>query len=154
MKVKRMLYSVCLIALIIMFSGCTEANNQKPNFPSAHVQYFAKYGWTLKNYEAVNQYERGALLGVKEHYNMLMNDAKLDLAPYASKEIIESGYDLEEAVGPYNDIIGYVLECDGKIIGSYLELQQETLNGDVYDITKGPTVPIVKPGDVMTKFQN
>ncbi|SEO01864.1 hypothetical protein SAMN05518847_105266 [Paenibacillus sp. OV219] len=62
----------------------------------------------------------------------------------------ESGYDLGEAVGPYNDVIGYVLECEGKVIGGYLTLQTETLNGDIYNITKGPSVPIVNRKDVLT----
>ncbi|WP_164545597.1 DUF4830 domain-containing protein [Paenibacillus albus] len=122
---------------------------RKPNFPAAHVEYFKSYGWTLKEYEAVNTYESGSLLLSKEHYDLLVNEGKLDLAPCASKDIIESGYDLEETVGPYNDIIGYIVECEGKTIGGYLTLQTETLHGDIYDITTGPTVPIVNREDAL-----
>jgi hypothetical protein len=51
----------------------------------------------------------------------------VDLASFLDREVIETGYILQEKTTTYNQIVGYILESDHKIIGGYLAFKQRLL---------------------------
>jgi hypothetical protein len=56
---------------------------------------------------------------------------------------------LSDSVGVYNNILGIILESDHEIIGSYLKVDQEILNGTIYQNLDGPIFPIMNREQVI-----
>lgn len=54
----------------------------------------------------------------------------VDLTPYIDKEVIETGYILQEKTATYNQIVGYILESGDEIIGGYLVFNHEAEQAD------------------------
>jgi hypothetical protein len=59
---------------------------------------------------------------------------------------------LSESVGEYNYILGVILESDGKVIGSYLKVNQQILTGSIYQIIEGIPLPIMSREQVMKRL--
>lgn len=118
------------------------------------VELFERYGWTIKSFSEESKYAPGSFPDLKEHYELLVKKGKINLEQYINEEIIETGYLFEESVGPFNYVLGYLLESEGKIIGSYLTINQQNLNGSVYEIITGPTIPIANKENVLIQVKS
>jgi hypothetical protein len=83
-----------------------------------------------------------------DHVEDIKKEGNFDLKPYFNKEVIETGYILNESFINYNEVIFYILESEGNIIGGYLKFNNEVLEGSIYKLIDGKTLPIMNRQEI------
>jgi hypothetical protein len=123
--------AITLSVILALLSGCSdtkkehvETGNQK------HIAYLKDYGWSIDRFSIEVKYAAGTLRDYNEHLDTIRTEGQLDLTPFLHEEVIETGYILQEKTYRYNQIVGYIFESGGEIIGGYLEFNNEVSQSD------------------------
>ncbi|RUS48261.1 DUF4830 domain-containing protein [Cohnella sp. AR92] len=133
-----------------MLAGCKENLEARTEyFDKKHVDFLSDYGWRIDRFGSEMKYAPRTMAAFPEHLSIVKAEGHVDLAAYSDKEVIETGYILKEQTDRYNQIVGYIFESEGKIIGSYLEFNQEITdsNGTVR-VERGETTPLLRKAEV------
>ncbi|MHA0858495.1 DUF4830 domain-containing protein [Paenibacillus sp. CMAA1364] len=137
---------------MIILPGCAEKEKgieSLENYNKQHVTYLKEYGWSIKRFTSETKYAAETLRSYEEHVNTIRSQGKVDLTPFLDKEVLETGYILNEKTDHYNQIVGYILESGEEIIGSYLEFNHEIEQKDgIIRIDIGVTTPIFKYNEI------
>lgn len=132
MRVKWLFF----LFLLVGAAGCrSEEEEQSVQaqtilYNQSHVSYLEQHGWNIERFASEFKYSPGTLASFTEHVGDLRTKAHFDLLPYADQEVRETGYILRETTHTYNVITAYLIEADGKIIGSYLVFEQQKQDAD------------------------
>ncbi|MCJ8010862.1 DUF4830 domain-containing protein [Paenibacillus sp. KQZ6P-2] len=126
MKTKWMVFLILLLCV----TGCkgSDTSEQVIVFNKDHTRYLEQYGWSIDRFASETKYAPGTLASFREHLKEMTDKGKLDISAYVNQEVVETGYVLRETTPGYNLITAYILESDGKWIGSYLVFSHETLD--------------------------
>ncbi|MGO4107113.1 DUF4830 domain-containing protein [Paenibacillus sp. YAF4_2] len=135
---------VALIVILIILTGCTEDKKEHVEIGNQqHIAYLKDYGWNIDRFGSEIKYAARTLRDYKEHMDTIRTQGQVDLTPFLNQEVIETGYILKEKTNQYNQIVGYILESHGKIIGGYLEFNNEIEQVDgTIRIEPGKVTPI------------
>lgn len=120
------------IFMLVILAGCNEQNDEvvRELHKEQHIKYFEDYGWNIDQFASEFKYTASSLESFKSHVNDIEESGQVDLTPYYDKEVIETGYILQERTVTYNKIVGYILESGDEIIGGYLEFNHEAEQTD------------------------
>ncbi|KOR90187.1 DUF4830 domain-containing protein [Paenibacillus solani] len=120
------------IFMLVILVGCNEQKDEIVTelHKEQHINYLKDYGWSIDRFASDFKYAASSLESFKSHVNDIEELGQVDLAPYFDKEVIETGYILQEKTMTYNKIVGYILESDDEIIGGYLEFNHEAEQED------------------------
>lgn len=120
------------IFMLVILVGCNEQNDEvvRELHKEPHIKYLKDYGWNIDRFGSEFKYAASSLESFKSHLNDIEELGEVDLTPYYDKEVIETGYILQEKTVTYNKIVGYILESGDEIIGGYLEFNHEAEQAD------------------------
>lgn len=120
------------IFMFVILVGCNEQSDEivRELHKEQHIKYLKDYGWNIDRFASDFKYAASSLESFKSHVNDIEESGHVDLTPYYDKEVIETGYILQEKTMTYNKIVGYILESDDEIIGGYLEFNHEAEQDD------------------------
>jgi len=120
------------VFMLVILVGCNEQNDDIVTelYSEQHIKYFEDYGWNIDRFASEFKYAASSLESFKSHLNDIEESGQVDLTPYYDKEVIETGYILQERTMTYNKIVGYILESGDEIIGGYLEFNHEAEHED------------------------
>lgn len=135
---------IFLILFVLILAGCKEDKKEYRGFYNKiHTDYLQKSGWNAERFASETKYAAGTLKDYKEHVNTIRTDGQFDLTPFLDKDVIETGYVLKEKTDLYNQIVAYILESGGEVIGGYLEFNHEVVQPDgVIQVNAGQTTPM------------
>ncbi len=136
--------------MLLVLTGCEE-NKLEPIeiYNKQHVTYLNQYAWSIDRFTSETKYAPRTLQDYKEHMNTIRTDGQIDLTPFFDKEVIETGYILNEKTDHYNQIVSYILESGEEIIGGYLEYNNEVEQSDgKIRIEVGETTPIFNSNEI------
>ncbi|MGG3279937.1 DUF4830 domain-containing protein [Paenibacillus solani] len=121
-----------LIFMLVLLVGCNEQNDDIVTelYKEQHIKYLEDYGWNIDRFASEFKYAASSLESFKSHLNDIEESGQVDLTLYYDKEVIETGYILQEKTVTYNKIVGYILESGDEIIGGYLEFNHEAEQED------------------------
>jgi hypothetical protein len=138
-----------LSILLFCIVGCSVNNESHPRL---HEQFFQEYGWEINQFLSSKDYGQGVLSVDKDFMKEVLINGKIDLAPYKDKAVLVTEYRLDPTVGVFNKITGYVFQSEGKVIGGYLMLNQELLEGSIYTTIEGQSLPMMKFDEVKKRL--
>lgn len=120
------------ILIFVILVGCNEQSEEIVGelHKEQHIKYFENYGWNIDRFASDFKYAASSLEFFKSHVNDIKELGQVDMTPYYDKEVIETGYILQEKTVTYNKIVGYILESGDEIIGGYLEFNHEAEQAD------------------------
>ncbi|KOP67459.1 hypothetical protein AMS62_21090 [Bacillus sp. FJAT-18019] len=120
------------IFMLVILVGCNEQKDEIVTelHKEQHIKYLEDYGWNIDRFASEFKYAASSLESFKSHVNDIEEFGQVDLTPYYDKEVIETGYILQEKTKTYNKIVGYILESGDEIIGGYLEFNHEAEQED------------------------
>lgn len=134
------------IILLVLVMGCSD---DKPKevviYKQSHVDFLKRYGWSIDRFASETKYASGTFQSFSRHMQEVKTKGKVDLGSYTDQEIIETGYVLREFKPDYNQIIAYIFESGGSIVGSYLVNNQLSMDKNgVYQIDDSFTDEMVQ----------
>ncbi|GIO63705.1 DUF4830 domain-containing protein [Paenibacillus cineris] len=145
---------ILVILIVLVLTGCKEEKKEyMPFYKPMHTDYLQKFGWKAERFASETKYEAKTLQSYKDHVDTIRTEGNIDLAPFFNKEVVETGYILKENTDLYNQIVAYILESEGKVIGGYLDFNHEVLQPDgVIEVHPGQTTPMFDANDSNKQF--
>jgi hypothetical protein len=116
-----------MLLLVLDINGCTFVDNHDYQ----HVKFFSRNDWTIKEFIEKTDYQAGSISHSNFNVNRIKLEGKVDVVPYQDKQITVTTYRLNETIGTYNYVTGTILDSEGNILGSYLQLNHEYLLGNM-----------------------
>ncbi|MEK4980014.1 DUF4830 domain-containing protein [Bacillus sp. FSL K6-6540] len=122
MKLKLLI--ICVLVILV---GCNRQDDEiiTETPKEQHVKFLEDYGWSIDRFASETKYAPSTLPSYQKHVKDLKDLGHVDLASFLDREVIETGYILQEKTTTYNQIVGYILESDHEIIGGYLVFNDE-----------------------------
>jgi hypothetical protein len=120
------------ILMLVIFVGCNKEDDViiMETHNEQHINYLVDYGWSIDRFASETTYAASTLQSYQSHVNDIKEFGHVDLTPYIDKEVIETGYILQEKTTKHNQIVGYILESGDAIIGGYLVFNHEAEQAD------------------------
>ncbi|GIO96059.1 hypothetical protein J14TS5_11450 [Paenibacillus lautus] len=121
------------ILMLVILVGCNKEDDGVvviETYKEQHIKYLDEYGWSIDRFGSETKYAAHTLQSFKSHVKDIKELGHVDLTPFLDKEVIETGYILQEKTMTYNQIVGYILESGNEIIGGYLVFNHEAEQAD------------------------
>ncbi|WP_127591725.1 DUF4830 domain-containing protein [Paenibacillus lautus] len=118
--------------MLVILVGCNKEDDEVAVeiHKEQHINYLDNYGWSIDRFASETKYAAHTLQSFNSHVKDIKEVGHLEMTPFLDKEVIETGYILQEKTTKHNQIVGYILESGDAIIGGYLVFNHEAEQAD------------------------
>lgn len=146
MKLKIILFLVMLAVLV----GCEESQVESvQQYDERHVAYLMNYGWTIDQFRSSIHYPAKMLRSLPEQVSTIRKYTKVDVTSYLDKDVIVTGYILKGTTNQYNQIVGYLIESEEKVIGGYLQYNRVFVEEGKLQVVPGEMTPMYNYSNII-----